>query len=645
MAKRKRRPQRDKRRSATIAPWPVMSGLTDAKALMTQNRYAEAIYLLEKLDKDYPDRVDVLTVLAQGYEGGFNLAAYLATCIRLQRLLPDDPDTTLALAYAYLRNVYFAKARQAFGQFLAHWPNHAKAEAVRRQISELTEQVDKLLAAESLSGEDGYDIAAMHEEAQVLMAEGKFEESRQRAEKVLGRHPDFVPVLNNISQTYFIEDQPDKAIKSAERVLELDSENYHALANLTRFLYMRGRAAEANQMAERLKTTQSERSDIWVKKAEALSYLGDDRGVLEVVAKAEQAGILDSEFFADPFLYHLAAVAAMRLDQEDQARDYWQQALALSPGFTLAAENMLDLKNPPGERHAPWPFNLRYWISEEVVKDLQGRFRRNMSEQDMAQVMGDYVSQHPEFLTLVPALLDRGDPNGRQFAWYMATAAKTPEMLAALRDFALSKRGPDGMRLQAANMAAEAGLISGNVRMWMRGQWSEDLLLIGFEIHDEDEFDHSPDVEEWLTEATKALRANQPDKAEKLLTKALEVEPDMPDLLNNLAAAYAVRGDFEQAETMLRQIYERHPDYVYPVIGLARLHVRRKEIEPARELLKSILQSKRIHIDEFAELAKAQIELNLADNVPEGARTWFKMWADADPENPYLEDWRRRAGA
>ena len=50
-------------------------------------------------------------------------------------------------------------------------------------------------------------------------------------------------------------------------------------------------------------------------------------------------------------------------------------------------------------------------------------------------------------------------------------------------------------------MAQEAGVFpSGQVRMWMQGGWRE-VMLMSFEITEEPERKHSPEVEDLATEA------------------------------------------------------------------------------------------------------------------------------------------------
>src|SRR5207237_10520180 len=145
----------------------------------------------------------------------------------------------------------------------------------------------------------------------------------------------------------------------------------------------------------------------------------------------------------------------------------------------------------------------------------------------------------PVLPSLIPSLLGRGDPRARELALRLALMAETPELLAALRDFALSQRGPDEQRIEAAHAVVDAGLLpAGPTRLWLQGEWRE-VLLMGFEITDEPTPQgHGPQVEAWHAEALAALHQGEAEQAERLLTQALQLEPDHPSLLHNLAATY-----------------------------------------------------------------------------------------------------------
>lgn len=623
-------------------PEQLIVGLDQARAMMRRKRWLEAREILEPLDRRYPDRPEVLAELVNVYLELEDMSHHQWACERILKHTLPDPDLMLALAGSYLLNFRPALSLLTFRSFLKQWPDHEEAAKVRQEITSLGAKMDDLLAELGEAGEEGLEIAAMHEQVQSLLEQGKYSQGRKVAEKLLSRRPNFVPVLNNLSQMYFIEGSEEQAINTAQRVLDLDPENFHALSNLTRYLYLSGRTDEAARRAAQLKALKSNAEDAWIKKAEALSYMGDDQGVLEVFKEAAQTGAME-----DPLLHHLAAVAAMRLGREDEARAHWRRALKLAPGFELAKENMEDLRQRAGQRHAPWAFMINNWVQQKTIEDLfkvvESASRRK-DEKVMKRAVQRYLNQHPEVVRLIPILLNRGDPQGREFAMRTALMSETPEMLAALRDFALGQCGPDEMRFEAANAASAAGLMpAGTVRLWMQGEW-RDLLLFGFELHDDPIYRHRPNVAQLLADGTRALHDGKVEQAERLLKQALEIEPDSPDILNNLAIAYEMQGRSAEALSLEREIHQRHPDYLFARVGLARKSIADGRLDEAEALLKPLLSRRRLHFSELAALCHAQIELFVAQNNTDAARSWLEMWAGADPDHPGIAHWRAILG-
>ncbi|HEY9598856.1 MAG TPA: tetratricopeptide repeat protein, partial [Cyanophyceae cyanobacterium] len=531
-------------------------------------------------------------------------------------------------------------ALRTFQQALERWPHHPKVDDINKTIAELQPAKAKIIEEIGLSEKDSLELATLHETSQTCIEQGEYAQGRQALEHLLQIRPDSIPDLNNLSLICFLESDLEGAIATAQRTLDLDPNNIHALSNLIRYRCLSGQFEEAKQLAEQIKTVASDHPDSWVKKAEALSYLGDDQGILDVFQAASQ---LDSEEI-NPLLYHLAGVAAMRLGQDKQARQYWQQALKLDRRFELSQENLADSQNLIGQRHAPWAFNLNSWITPQAFRDLSilvegDRAQDKSFSQESAQ---RYLQQHPEVAALIPILLDRGDLQGRQLALSLAIMANTPEMQLVLRDFALSQRGPDPMRTQAAQVVSQSGLFPpGLVRMWLEGEW-RDIMLLGFELHDEPSRNHSPQVEKLSQEAVIAFKQGKAEKSQQLLKQALKLEPDASDLLYNLAGTYERQGHPEEAFEMIRQLHEKDPDYLFARTGLAQIHISNGELEEAEALLQPLASRKRFHYSEFDAFCSAQIDLYLAQKNSNAARSWLDMWAMTNPDTPAIDYWRSR---
>jgi tetratricopeptide (TPR) repeat protein len=644
MSKKKRRPGPP---PVAAVPKQLIAELAEAQWLMSRGRSDQALEILRSLDQVYPQRIEVLYELLNAYLELKDHLHYQATCERLLRLKPNDADLTLALAGAYMLNVRPASALRTFRRFLERWPHHERAAEARKTVAELLEPgLGEELDHMGLTGDDGLELAAMHEEGQSLLQQGRYPQSRRVEEELLRRHPHFAPALNNISLTYRIEGDLETAIATAQQVLAFDPENFHALANLTSYLCASGRVDAARQYAQRLRAVDSTKLDVWTKKAEAFSYMGDDQGVLDAFSAAEQAEgpLLPQE---KAVLLHFVAVAAMRLGREEEARQHWRDALKGSPGMVLAEANLADLHLPVGQRNAPWAFSFPQWAPERVVRELAGqvaRASRRGKDQEITRTVQRYLGQHPEMVVLISIWLDRGDREARDFGLRLALLAETPETLAVLRDFALSQRGPDAVRMEAAQAATRAGILpSGPVRLWVRGEWRE-VMAVGYDIHNEPTWQHSPEVEAWLEEATIALSDHAPQQAEQLLRRALAVEPEAPDLINNLAVAYEQQGRRQEARELIRQMFEQYPDYPFARISMAQLTARDGNLEEAEALLRPLLERQRFHFSEFEAFCHAMIAVYVAGGNYDAARSWLEMWAATDPDDPRIAELRRRIG-
>jgi tetratricopeptide (TPR) repeat protein len=464
---------------------------------------------------------------------------------------------------------------------------------------------------------------------------------RRLAGELLKRRPGFTSALNNLAESCFHEGNIDEALAATRRAVELKPELVHAQGNLTRYLFLTGHETEAREAAQRLRAMPIQRGDNYVKKAESFSFLGDDQGVIDAWRGAEGGGfqIVPQEL---ALLHHLAAVAFCRQGNEAEARRLWRQSLNVRPGFFLAVQNLRDLDLPVGEKNGPWAYGLEYWLSERVREKLANL--DSGSDERSRRQLALLLQEHPEIVRLIPHLIDRGDPIGRELAMRLSAAAKTPELLAILRDFALGQRGSDKLRLDAAMAGVRVGALpSGQVRMWNRGQWREQLLL-GFDITYEPirKTARPPAIDRLAQEAMEALSAGDGWRAERLLREGLEQDPQALDLRNNLAQAYLMQGRPDVAEAMIRSLHEKNPEYLFAAVEVARMHIRDGELDRATELLQPFLLRPVLHVTELEALAIAHFELALAGKQPEAARSWLGMMERASPHNPQLEVLRQR---
>lgn len=629
-----------------VPPSRVLEGLETVQQLQEEGQFEEADLLLRELAQQYPKRIEILVELA-------NVAQHLHDPVRLQlackqilALEPGDPDATLGLASAYLQQAFPALAVRTFQKFLDLAPQHEKATHVRDMLRDIEPELNQTL--EELSTDEALKLALEHEEVQALLNEGDYWRAERLAKSALRRHPDYPPLLNNLSLIYRQQGRFELALQTAQQVLELEPHNIHALANLIQYLCFTGRAEEARAYAEPLKNSTDRAWEEWVKKAEGLTLLGDEEGVLEVHRLAHAAGDKEAMLSgAWATLAHYAAVAAAHLGRETEARRLWNEALNYRPSFDLAVANLEDLQRPQKERNGAWAFSGRLWFSAAWIQDIQEMMGPLMGSDSAEGEMlprnaRRLVRKHPEFVAVFPVLLKHADPMTRNLALLLADLSQEPALLAAVKDFALGQRGSDDLRLHALQIAGRAQLLpQGEIPLWIEGEW-RDVSARGLEVTDEPTTQHGPKVMRLLEEASAAASNKDWKHAEELYARASALEPHAPDLQGNRAVMIKFQGREAEAEALLWEVHKRFPEYVFARLNLARLSISRGELEIAHELLDPVLARPRLHGLEFLSLCNAEIELALAENDSEAAHHWLELWETYAPEDPGLGYYRAR---
>ncbi len=620
-----------------------LKDLEDAQQMIARKDWRGAQTRLLELNRKAPDLDLILAPLALTHYHLGELSDYLWICIQLGKLTPDAPEHQLALAHAYLMNERPALAYARFQDFLRRWPDHEEADKAREPLAELTIVLQKILGEMNLADADALELAAMHEESQLLMAPGRYKEALAAAENLLRRKPDFLPALNNMSQMRFELGELSSAIALAERVLASAPMNFQALGNLVHFLTAVGREADARIYADRLKASERNDYDRWAKQAEACASVGDDAGVLDALAGLEQRAEIEHHSLS-PYAYHLAAVASLRLGRENEARTLWKKCLAISPDFPYAQENLADLAAPPPRRNGPWSFPLRHWLPGPLVNDFKEEHRRakQRGEQTMQPATKRYFSRHPHLPALLPILFDRGDPAGREFAATLAGFARRPEMTALLREFGLGEKGSDEARLRALLRVLE--LSGGDVTVlpvWPATPHEPTRLRL-VEIELEAIPGLPPDAQALYEEAAGLLGDLDGRRAEPLLLQALALAPDSPALMNNLAQAYQLQNRTKEAQALIHEIHERFPDYLFGRVNAACQLIHRRKFQEACTLMQPLNEPTRLHASEALALHNAWLLFLFTDGDLTLAPLWLDAFERIAPDSPQLAHWRER---
>lgn len=626
-------------------PRRLREGLEEAETLLDSEHPQEALELLRELDKKFPRSPDVLGLMANARVDMHDQHGYLHAMRRLHELTPNRAEVKLGLAGGYLSDGRVALALQTFRQFLKKWSHHERAAEVQDTVAELETGLAKILDGLGLSLKNGLEFASMHEELQVLMEAGELKRCKQLVKRLLAQRPDFAPPMNNLSQVHWLDGDLPSAIETAHKVLEIEPDNVHALSNLARYLFMLGKNDESLAFAEKLKESRADAADVWVKKAEALSFIGDDDGVLALLDQAKQSKETDA---LTGTVYHQCAVAAYRNKKASQARKYWQKALKLSPYFELASANLDELKKPSHLRLCPQAFSLEAWLPRKAIDQLSSateRAARKKDDQAFQKHINTYFDKHPELIQFIPAALKEGDALSRDLALKLVDMSAGPALLSNLQEFALGQEGPDALRMEAAQTLSKHGVFKSgsSIEMWWEGELRP-MMMLGFQINYDppEKSPLKPAVQRLMEKAVFALNEEDGELAESHLRKAIQIQPNDPSLLNNLAYALSLQGKTDESDALADSLPEKFPDYFFGWIVSARRAMNRDDLETAREYIDKMMARQELHVTEFSALCSCQIDFMIEDDKPEGALSWYEMWQQGYPEDPWLEEYEEK---
>jgi tetratricopeptide (TPR) repeat protein len=630
---RRRRLDKKQKRHSTPLARQVTSKLADqvdkVYDLIGVRRFAEAEQLLDHLDKRYaryPAIVEAQIYLHQTTE---NHERCCQAASRLAKLTPRAPEARVMYAQESMFCGRIGIALVNYRLFLQHWPDHADARKAKNAI-ELIEPECEANIQDMGFGDAGLELLVMHEEAMERLQSGQFEDTAEKCLELLKRAPDCISARNNLALAYFQSGNIEKAVHVAQETCRRAPDNRFAEATLGKLRFLSGKEDEANAIADRIVVNPPTEQDPLAAAIELLSFLGRDENIVVLSEAAQDRGIVDPRCQA-MVLHHLA-VAQWRLGNEKAARLSWKKCLKAMPTHADARENLDDLKS--GKGHAPWSESIGKWIPRAICDKMFGS-RSDLGKTEHLDLTNDY----PAVAALIPALLDRGAPLGREMAMKMAAADGSPAMLDALQHFAFGVRGPDAMRHEALNILGRSDRVdSGPHRFYSRGEWTEIKLFMA-QISWKATQCATPYVQELVETGTEALRNGDFALAEESFNRVLDKEPDNCSAAYNLCVVWMERDGAagrRRARARIEEIHDQFPDYLFAPISLAQFAAMDGDLDRASDLLKPILDVKTLHVTETIALFIAQVQIAIQrrefDSAEQSLALLIELAGEDDPK-------------
>lgn len=469
---------------------------------------------------------------------------------------------------------------------------------------------------------------------------GRFDEVILRCQKHLDRYPNDLRARNNLAEAFSYRGDQSDALEVLDETIRQSPQNFYAHAVRSRVLYFCNRKSDSAADAAKLRTLTPKQISDLTKAAQTFAFRGDDDEIGWAYGVAADSGWLEDESPDVAMLMHYEATRLARADEWKAAKTQWKKAVRMAGGSTQASENLDDLRQPIGERHGPFFFDIQDWFSRKQLAAMQSALAAIRDGEDenthVSDTLGRFIQQNREVESLLPDMLDRGDGLSVQFAAKLAQYSDNDDAQAALRDFVSGSRGTDSLRSELAGDLHRDGILkSETIELYVRGKLDR-IEFIDFEITDEPVIPNDLDEVclQMLETGVEHLHAGEGAEAEEIFRRLIQSKPDAPDIKNNLAMALQVQDRMDEANRLIDEVIDQHPDYFFGQIALAKRALQRKEYDQALETLMPLQRRKLLHATEFVALAQAMVYTFIGRREFPSAERWLGMLQNYDPDNP-----------
>ena len=621
-----------------IPPREVRNALMEANELIQEGQLDEAEKVLMSEQRNRRSSPELLEALIDLYQRTKDHVHLAETARKLVQLQPQAPEAQLIMAQGYMCCGRIAMALTAYRAFLEKWPDHKYVSKALGSIAILEPELKKTLATFELT-ESELDLMALHERILHRISVSEFDDAIADAHELLAVKPMLVSARNNLTLALFQTGQMQKAIQTVRETLQLFPDNRFAEASLGRMLFLSGQFEEAHEIARHISDSPADQQDAVAIQAEFLGLMGYDQEILHVVQFAEKIPSMAPQ--CRGVLNHYKAFALKRLGRDQEAMDCWKLSLKDYPQLVLAKENLSELKSGI-DCHAPWPDHIGKWLPKRLMDGFIQFLTSDKSSQKLR--IAEALNRWPHVGKLIPALLDRGDRTGREFAVLLAKGLASEEMLDALETFATSNRGPDELRSRTLTFLKEKGRLNeGSIQFWSRGKWTP-ILVTTMEINQDPVPHQNPKVDDLIEQGYFAMQTGDFEVAEAHFREALALDPEFLSAQFNVAAALLMKKDAESnaaGKKIAMDIHQRFPDYAFARIGIAQFAIDGHRLDEAQELLKPFMTKTQWHVSEYKAYAAVQVELAIARRDYKAARNsleLLKQFEDGDVRINRLEE-------
>jgi len=557
---------------------------------------------------------------------------------RARQLAPNDLETRLKLARVYLAIGGLADARKEATSILEESPSAgeavlilAEASRTRGDMEAAEEQVRKFPNQE--------DVSFLLASATISLRKGDLASAEKPLQKALATDPKS-PLVHTVWATFhlFRKDQA-KATEELKRAAELAPIRSMERLQYAEFMFQTGAAGQAAEYLRDLTVRAPDFLPAWRSLAQ-ISFA--DKKFDEALALLENVFKQDGD---NP--------AARMLEAEIRlAKGEGVKALASLERVNTAYPTVPMIKLLLGRAHllngddpqAVAALNAAIAISPDYVEAILLLAQTNVrvgDAQTAVNAMAELLKKQPHLtqaeLILADAYrkLGRLDEAAELFREQIKNAPQNAQSYVALGIILRQQE-----KMAEAREAFEKALrIAPNYLLAVDHLTELDLLNKDFASsiqRVQQQLERAPDSAELLLLQGKIYVAQREwDKAEASLTRALQLNANLPAAYELLVSVYIAAKKLPQAESQVASFLAKSPDNAGALMTLGLIHHEMKNFEKARDAYEKLLSIKPDQIVAMNNLAYLYAEQL---NQVEKGQEWASKARAAEPNNPMLAD-------
>lgn len=457
-----------------------------------------------------------------------------------------------------------------------------------------------------------------------LMVVNKLGKAMEKFSKAMVAAPAYHTAANNLAICLFMQGKLDEAIQVQRGAIDANVlPNPFGTAHLAKLLYVQGDEEGYERHLAQAQAMEMPGPDPCTMVCECLARTRRHQEILDVVDR--------SCFGEDSTVALMAGIAAANLGKTDVAISFLKKASTSHPKSEVVSDyiGLLRQGSKPDTVRGDWP----YFDPEEVCPVNLIKVFASQPDDLLSQrrIIVDFIEATLNLDTTLSALLSllghTTHPTAAELLWTLARGTF----------------GPDSLRIRAAEILHEKGLLTDDQKLELRFQGQDHTVsLMRASLNPGFRFSEPlpPPLESLYIEALREGQRSKPrwDVVETKCRKVLAKAPFFYPALYNVAVSLLHRRRHADAESLLREIVAQHPDYLFAQASLLQLLDIQGHTEEAKEFLKGVVIPKETHPDAMVAWLIAQALHYKRDGHLKEALTQARMASEINPDHAFAAD-------